>query len=92
MAGLRTADGGLTSGAMYSGVPQAVLHSDCVTSSLLYPKSHSLMLGRGCCPSSSTLSSCTDSNRTSTNDETQNSLNRDQPRPRASDEAGWGAT
>ena len=45
---------------MYSGVPQAVLHCDCVTSSLLYPKSHSLMLGRGCCPSSSTLSSCTD--------------------------------
>ena len=48
----------LTSGDMYSGVPHAVLHTDCVTSSLLYPKSHSFTLGRGCRPSSRMLSSC----------------------------------
>lgn len=48
----------LTSGAMYSGVPQAVLHRDPATSSLEYPKSHILMMGSGWLPSSSTLSSC----------------------------------
>ena len=47
-----------TSGDMYSGVPQAVLQTDPLSSSLLYPKSHSLMMGSGMLPSSSTLSSC----------------------------------
>jgi len=47
-----------TSGDMYSGVPQAVLHTEPLSSSLLYPKSHSLMMGSGMLPSSSTLSSC----------------------------------
>lgn len=48
----------LTSGAMYSGVPQAVLHTEPESSSLEYPKSHILMMGSGRLPSSSTLSSC----------------------------------
>ena len=47
-----------TSGDMYSGVPQAVLHTEPLSSSLLYPKSHSLMMGSGMLPSSSTLSNC----------------------------------
>jgi hypothetical protein len=47
-----------TSGAMYSGVPQAVLHTEPESSSLEYPKSHILMMGSGRLPSSSTLSSC----------------------------------
>jgi len=51
-------DRGRTSGAMYSGVPQAVLHREPATSSLEYPKSHILMMGSGWLPSSSTLSSC----------------------------------
>ena len=46
-----------TSGAMYSGVPQVVLHADSRSPSLLYPKSHSLT-SCGSCPLSSTLSSC----------------------------------
>ena len=47
-----------TSGDIYSGVPQAVLQTEPLSSSLLYPKSHSLMMGSGMLPSSSTLSSC----------------------------------
>jgi len=47
-----------TSGDMYSGVPQAVLHTEPLSSSLLYPKSHSLMMGSGMLPSSNTLSNC----------------------------------
>ncbi len=46
-----------TSGAMYSGVPQAVLQSDSRLPSLLYPKSHSLSTA-GASPCSSMLSSC----------------------------------
>ena len=48
-----------TSGAMYSGVPHAVLQPDPKFSALLYPKSHSLTMGSA--PprwSISTLSSC----------------------------------
>ena len=46
-----------TSGAMYSGVPQAVLQSDSVSPSLEYPKSHSFRMA-GASPCSRMLSSC----------------------------------
>ncbi len=43
---------------MYSGVPQVDLDTDCTTSFLEKPKSHSLSCGRGHGPCSSMLSSC----------------------------------
>ena len=46
-----------TSGAMYSGVPQAVLQMEPATSSLLYPKSQILTTGRESRPCSRMLSS-----------------------------------
>ena len=49
-----------TSGAMYSGVPQVLLLTDCMTSFFENPKSHSLSCGRGHGPCSSMLSSCGD--------------------------------
>lgn len=48
----------LTSGAMYSGVPQAVLHPDPRFSALLYPKSHSFTSGAPRELSIRQLSSC----------------------------------
>ena len=48
----------LTSGAMYSGVPHVDFDTDCTTSFLLNPKSHSFSCGRGQGPCSSILSSC----------------------------------
>ena len=47
-----------TSGAMYSGVPQVLLLTDCMTSFLENPKSQSFSCGRGHGPCSSMLSSC----------------------------------
>jgi hypothetical protein len=47
-----------TSGAMYSGVPQAVLHPDPRFSALEYPKSHSLTSGAPRVASIRQLSSC----------------------------------
>ena len=55
---VRTFSSNSTSGAMYSGVPQVDLDTDCPTSSLLYPKSQIFRMGRGHSPCSIMLSSC----------------------------------
>ena len=55
---VRTFSSNRTSGAMYSGVPQVDLDTDCPTSSLLYPKSQIFRIGRGHSPCSMMLSSC----------------------------------
>ena len=53
---------------MYSGVPQVLLLTDCMTSFLENPKSQSFSCGRGHGPCSSMLSSCTEWNTESVSD------------------------